>query len=93
MLPRNLNLPQLITTWATALDPIVRNQLIQGNLLNNISLINGVNVINHKLGRKQVGYIITDINGIAQVYRSQPFNDLQLTLTSDSDVNVSLWVF
>lgn len=93
MLPRNLNLPQMITTWATALDPLLRNQLTQGLLLTNINLINGVNVINHKLGRKQVGFIITDIDGPAVVYRSQPFQDLQLTLTSNTNVNVSLWVF
>lgn len=93
MLPRGLPLPQMTTTWATALDPIIKNQLVQGILISDIAIANGTTVINHKLGRKQIGFIITDINGAATIYRSQPLNDLQLTLTSNAAVTISLWMF
>lgn len=52
------------------------------------------NVINHKLGRMQQGWVITDINNVAtSIYRSQPFNDKTLTLTSSGAVTVNIWVY
>lgn len=92
-LPQRLPYDQMQVRWASELDPILKNQLIQGNLISNISLINGVNTINHLLGRKQVGYIITDIDGAATIYRSASLNNLTLTLTSNAAVNVSIWCF
>lgn len=93
MLPQKLPYDMHQTAWAQQLDPIIRNQLLQGILIQNISLKTGVNVINHKLGRKQIGYIITDIDSAAIIYRSQPLNALTLTLTSDADATISLWMF
>lgn len=93
MLPQKLPYDMHQTAWAQQLDPIIRNQLLQGILIQNISLKTGVNVINHKLGRKQIGYIITDIDSAAVIYRSQPLNALTLTLTSDADATISLWMF
>jgi hypothetical protein len=93
MLPQKLPYDMHQTAWAQQLDPIIKNQLLQGILLQNISIRAGVNVINHKLGRKQIGYIITDINSPATLYRSADLNALTLTLTSDTDSNISIWVF
>ena len=92
-LPRGLSLPMMTSQWATALDPVIKNQLIQGNLISNISLINGVTTINHLLGRKQIGYIITDIDAAAIIFRSQPLNDKTLTLTSNAICTISVWCF
>jgi len=92
-LPRNLSLPMTQSTWATKLDPVINFPPIKGNLLTNINLINGVTNINHKLSRTQQGWIITDIDGIATIYRSKPLNATTLTLTSDAAVAVSLWVY
>lgn len=92
MLPQRLPLDQMAVKWATELDPIIRNQLIRGILVP-VKLINGVTVINHLLGRKQVGFIITDIDGAAIIYRSKPLNDLTLTITSNAAVNAVFWMF
>lgn len=92
-LPQRLPYDQMQIKWASEIDPILRNQLLQGILLQNVPIVSGVNVINHKLGRNQVGYIITDINAAATIYRSQPLNNLTLTLTSDAACVVSLWCF
>jgi hypothetical protein len=92
-LPLKLTWDMSQTRWATALDPVIKNQLIQGNLISNISLINGVTTINHLLGRKQIGYIITDVDAAAIIFRSQPLNDKTLTLTSNAAVNISIWCF
>jgi hypothetical protein len=93
MLSQKLPLELMQTQWAQELNPIIRNQLLQGILLQNITIKSGVNVINHKLGRKQIGYIIADIDSPAVIYRSQPLNALTLTLTSDANANISVWVF
>ena len=92
-LPQRLPYDQMTVQWASQLDPVLRNLLVQGILLSDITIKTGVNVINHKLGRKQIGYIITDQNSKASLYRSQPLNSLTLTLTSDADSIISIWVF
>lgn len=92
-LPQKLNLDMMQVRWATELNPLLNNELINGQLLQNVSLISGVTTINHLLGRKQQGYIITDVDAAATIFRSQPLNNLTLTLTSDAACTVSLWVF
>ena len=79
--------------WSSELNPVLDNPSLKTSLLKNISLSTGVNVINHLLGRTQQGWRIVDINGAAQIYRSAPFNNLTLTLTSDANVMISLEVF
>lgn len=96
MLPQGLNLSQTQNTWATQLDPIIINPLVQGQLLQNVAINSGTNVINHKLGRKLQGWFIVGINGAAQVYDTQASNQmpqLTLNLTSDAAITCSLWVF
>lgn len=84
---------QMQTKWKSELDPILTNSILAGLQLTNIRLYTGANYINHRLGRNQLGWFLTDQDGLAQVYRSGPFNDVSLTLTSNANVNVSLWVF
>jgi hypothetical protein len=83
----------LQTKWSSILNPLLSNPLVSGILLKNISLITGSNVVNHKLGRNPQGWILIDIDASASIYRSGAFNDLTLTLVSDADCQVSLYVF
>jgi hypothetical protein len=95
-LPQRLPLPQMQTTWSTALDPIIANPLVNGQLLTNQALINGTTVINHKLARKLQGWLIVGINAAATIYDNQATNQtpqLTLSLTSNAACIVSLWVF
>jgi hypothetical protein len=93
-LPQKLPLDLMQVAWAKEIDPMLNSILIRGGLhITNIEIKTGVNVINHLLNRKQLGYIITDINDSAILYRSKPFNNKTLTITSDKDCTVSLWVF
>ncbi len=93
ILPQGLTLDAMANRWATFIDPLLSNPMSKGIYLKNISLLNGVNTINHLLQRKQQGYIIIDQDAEASIYRSQPFNGLTLTLTSNAIVNISLFVF
>lgn len=92
-LPLHLPLELMQQKWKSELDPVISIPFLDGLKLHSISLINGVTVINHKLQRNQQGYFITDINAAAAIYRSQPFNQTTLTLTSNAACVIDLWVF
>ena len=81
------------TQWASQINPILANPLNLGSLITGIQLKSGVNVINHGLGRPQQGWIIADQTAAASIYRSAPFNNLTLNLTSSAPVTISLMVF
>ncbi len=78
--------------WAQTLNPVLANPILQGKPLA-VTLIEGTVTIPHGLGRMMIGWFQTDINGIAQYYRSKPFNASNLTLTSNAAAIASLWVF
>ena len=93
-LPKQLTLEQLQSKWPAIIDPILSSPITNGLLLNNIPLISGSNVINHKLGRKLQGWIIVGINDIASIYDTQASNqmpELTLSLTSNAPFSTNNW--
>lgn len=88
-----LALSLMQSRWSTELDPLLTNPVLLGNNLKEIHLINGVTIINHRLGRKMQGWVVTDIDGAASIYRSAPFNALTFALTSNAAVTVNIYVF
>jgi hypothetical protein len=95
-LPQKLPIDLMQQRWASQLNPVLANLLVQGQLLPNIVLLSGANVINHKLGRDLIGWFITRKNDAANIYDTQDINqmpDLTLNLTSDMTVKISVWVF
>lgn len=81
------------TRWASELNPFLKLPISSPSLLSNISIVSGVNVINHRLGRKPQGWIVSDINAAVTLFRSADFNDLTLTLTSSGAATVALMVY
>jgi len=80
----------------TVLRPIINSAIIDGVLLNDIELTYGANTIEHKLGRKLLGYIVVRKNNDAVISDAQDTNKLSsknLILYSDTLVTVSLWCF
>ena len=92
-LSTKLSFSDMLTKWASQLNPILANPITNPRLLPNIPLIVGTNTINHGLSQTQQGWYITDINAAATIYRSQPFNSNTLTLTSNAACIVDLVVF
>jgi hypothetical protein len=97
-LPQKLPLPQMQTQWASQLNPVLGNPLLNGQLLMNIPLKGSgdTTVINHGLGRILTGWIIVGIDGEASIWTNQSKNQrpqLTLQLVSTMPVNVNLWVF
>ncbi len=80
------------TRWKSQIDPLLDNEITNGRLIQGQPL-SGTTVINHKLGRKMVGWYLVDIDGAVMIYRSTPLNDTTLTLTTSGPCTVSLWVF
>lgn len=93
MLSPNLPWDLAKTKWSLELNPIIVNPLTNPLLIKNINLVSGSNVINHGLGRLQQGWIVTDAQGSATVYRDQPFTKTTLSLHSSGSVTISLAVF
>lgn len=88
-LPFNL----MITKWASILNPVLANPTTNMSILQGVKLVIGDNKINHLLGQTQQGWIITDIDGAATIYRSAPFNGTTLVLNSTAAVTVNIGVF
>lgn len=83
----------MLNKWSSTINPVLANPLTNPRILAQVSLINGVTVINHGLQQMQQGWFITDINAAASVYRSQPFNSTTLTLTSNAACVINLVVY
>lgn len=94
-LPQVQNIAQVSSKWKAALDPILANLLVQGQLLQNVQLLNGTVGINHKLNRLPKGWFLVSPQGPAIVYQSasQPNPIFTLTLTSSAAVMTDIWVF
>lgn len=93
-LPRKLNWELAQTEWAKQLEPILGNPILKGVAISQVQLDAGKEkVIPTGLNRTQQGWIIIDILSNAKVWRTQPFNANNLTLQSDADTTISLWVY
>lgn len=91
---KELNLLQ--TNWASQLNPMLSNPASQSILLKNVPLINGLTVINHRLGRVLQGWKIVRQRAAASIYDTQDSNqnpELTLFLNSSAAVTVDLEVF
>ena len=79
---------------AQTLNPIIANSLLQGLPITNVKLVANTPLqINTGLNRMQTGYIITDQQNNATVWRTQPFNKSTLTLEANANCVLNLWVF
>lgn len=81
------------TKWANELNPILKNPMTNMQLIPNVVLATGTNLINHGLGRLQQGWVITDIQGAQTIYRNAAFTETTLSLSSSGAVTISLAVF
>lgn len=95
-LPQQLPLDQMSTRWASIIEPVLNASIVNGQLLENVALINGTTIVNHRLGRKLIGWIVVGRNAASTIYDNQATNQrpqLTLSLTSNAAVTCTLWVF
>ena len=82
--------------WAADLNPVLANPVVGGNLLQDVALISGDNVINHGLGEKLQGYMIVLNSSPVTFYDKQAQNprpELTLILNASGATKVSIYVF
>lgn len=95
-LPQRLPLPLMQTQWASQIEPVLNAPIVNGILLQNQVLTSGTNSINHKLGRKLIGWVPVRVRASATLFDTQDSNQtpqLTLQLTASADVVVDIWVF
>lgn len=95
-LSTNLPFAQMLTKWASALNPLLANPVNSGSVLKNVQLSTGVNSIPHLLGVELQGWFIVRQRAAASIYDTQDQNQmpqLTLKLVSSAPVSVDLVVF
>lgn len=91
---RNVN--QLQQNITQALNPMLKNPLLNGYILTEISLAAGANIIEHGLGRPLIGWFLVRRRANESVYDTQDSNtspSTTLQLTASGAVVVDIYVF
>lgn len=83
----------LQTKWASILNPVLRNPTTNPTILQGVSLVTGVNVINTGMSEVLQGWMISDLTAGVTVYRSAPKSSKTLTLTSSGAATCDLVIF
>lgn len=82
------------TKWASILNPLLQLPFLSGIQINSIVLKANVNnVVNHLLQRMPQGWFLVDNTAHCTVIRAAPFTTTTITLQSDNDTTVSLWIY
>lgn len=85
------------TKWAALIEPTLSLPQVNSVLLQSVDLVSGSNIVNHKLGRRLVGWQVTRMrDAFSEIYDTQDSNtmpDLTLNLNSSVDVTVDLLVW
>ncbi len=82
------------TKWAATLNPILSLPMLNGNMIDDVSLVaNTPKAINHLLQRMPQGWILVDNTANTVVWRTQAFTQSTITLESSANTTISLWVF
>ncbi len=93
-LSTKLPLDLMLTKWASTLNPVLALPMLGGLQLNNIALSANIpKVINHLLSRLPQGWFLVDKNSESNIWRSSDWTTTTITLTSDVDVTISIWIY
>lgn len=82
--------------WAASINPVLANPIVQGQILENVTLVTGDNTVNHRLGRKLQGYVVVLNSAATTFYDKQATNprpELTLIINASGATTVSLYVF
>jgi len=73
--------------------PLLRNPLLDGIVLKDITVPAAGSLIEHKLGRDVIGWFIVDQSANVVVWRESYKNNSFIKLKSSVDCTVSLYIF
>jgi len=81
------------TELADAVDNINEIRILDGVQLTDVVLSASDTLVNHKLGRVPIGWVITDKNAAETVFRNADYDSSHLTLQASGAVTVGIWVY
>lgn len=86
---------QLQANVGEALTPLQNKPILDGIMLSKLEIVSGSNLVQHKLGRKVVGYFVISQSAASQFYDNIQTNTSasSFSITATSPCNVNLWVF
>jgi hypothetical protein len=80
--------------WASQLNPILANPILNGQQIDGIILVSGTPlVVYHSLGQIPQGWFLVDNIAACEVYRTQAFNSKTITLEASANTTVSIWIY
>jgi hypothetical protein len=82
----------LIKPDINLVDQLNKKPIIDGILLEGLTITSGSSTIEHKLGRIPRGYLVVASTAAVNVYNGSMTQYL-IPLVSDADATISLWVF
>lgn len=88
----NWELDQVQTNVEQVLTPIATIPQNDGAAIRQVKLLTGINRIAQPLTRKPLGWYVTDKDTTADIYRSA-WDSRTVTLVTDNDVTVDIWIF
>jgi hypothetical protein len=95
--PQNSNITQTQSNVNTALKQIANSAIIDGVLIKNIDVGTADTIVNHKLGREPLGWIVVRKNEAGEIYESSTVNknrDKFLILRgSTATTDTNFWIF
>ena len=76
---------------------VLQVPLLNGRLITDLALVTGsINRVEHKLGRKFIGYLVVRKNAAATIYDSKSSNVADegvLLLSTDTNTTIDIWIF
>ena len=81
---------------SNSISQLLRTEILDGRLIQNVTLTAGINSVEHRLDRPILGWMITRKRADANVWDSQDNNGIPtrfLDLNASADVVVDIWVF
>ena len=95
--PQNQSVTQTQSNVNTALKQIANSAIIDGVLIKNIDVGTADTIVNHKLGREPLGWIVVRKNEAGEIYESSTVNknrDKFLILRgSTATTDTNFWIF
>lgn len=80
--------------WASEINPVLAFPMLSGIQINSIILEAMIpKAINHLLGRIPMGWFVVDNNASSVIWRTEPFTTKTITLESDDDTTISLFIY
>ena len=95
--PQNESITQTQSNVNTAVKQIANSPIIDGVIVENIDVGTTDTVVNHKLGREPLGWIIVRKNEAGEIYESTTVNNnrdkFQLLRGSTATTDTNFWIF